>query len=387
MSVRVCRQCGAPLEHTEQKPLVCHFCKTEQAEDGLAPKPPVARSSARLLVGAALVLVVVGGVVFVATRGEDAAPASLSVTVPSANPAPLPSAVGSVGSVSPIANSDAGFEDVTLTLSAVGEGEGAFAEARRVAVDSKGAVFVADKTGRVQKFDANGAFISMFRAETSNKPHGAKSTDIAFIQGLAVDRKDRAWVSIGYDLVVYDASSGAKVQKISHQYPTTCFRDLTFDQTGALFARTACTDSDHYGIVKFDSGGRVLASWSESPAWQTDSTDKLAIDATGNIFAPHQYENRVVVLDAQGKETNHFGGRGKTLGFFDVSGPTSLAADAKGRLYAVNEDFIDVYDREGHAQRRISSRWNGRARDIAIGPDGQLWVLTNNGVTRIRPRE
>ena len=243
----------------------------------------------------------------------------------------------------------------------MGEGEGAFSDARRLAVDSKGAVFVADKTGRIQKFDSNGVFVSMFRAETTNKPHGAQSTDIGFIQGLAVDRKDHVWVSIGYDLVVYDASSGAMVQKIPHQYPSTCFRDLTFDQTGALFVRTACTDSDRYGIVKLDSGGRVLASWSESPAWQTDSTDKLAIDAAGNIYAPHEYENRVVVLSPQGKETSHFGGRGKTLGFFDVIGPTSLASDAKGQLYAVNEDFIDVYDLQGHAQRRISGRWK-RAR-------------------------
>jgi sugar lactone lactonase YvrE len=274
--------------------------------------------------------------------------------------------------------------EVTLSLDKEGGGPGAFDDPRYIATDTKGMVYVADKTNRVQRFDTSGTLVSTFRPETTNQPHGPASDDIGTVQGLAVDARGRAWVSIGYDLVAYDASTGKTLLKVPHRYPHTCYRDITIDQTGQMFVVSACTDPNVYAIVKFDANGHTLATFPESADWEVDTSDRIAIDAAGNLYEPHMTQGQIVVVDAHARPVNRWGGSGETLGFFRRGyAPRGLAIDGSARLFASNGDDVDMYDLQGHPKGRLERHWK-RTRDLAIAPDGQLWILHWGGAVRVR---
>ncbi len=194
-------------------------------------------------------------------RAVDAPPAatvaSIEVVVP-------PSVVASQSA--PV---DAASCHVTLSLTAQGDHPSPFDEARRIAVDADGSAYVADKTGRIQRFDRDGKPTGAFLAETTSKPHGPLSTDIGLVEGLAVDHEGHVVVSVGYDVVFHDATTGRVLTKVPHTYPSTCFRDVTPARHGKLLVWSACTDSNRYEIVEMTTHGGVLATFPEGPIGST----------------------------------------------------------------------------------------------------------------------
>ncbi len=391
MGVPLCSRCGAPLTRpADGSALVCRFCGAEDAPPPLPPVLPADVGENPRLMAIIGVSVIVGCAMvwFALNRAADNArshpespvqPPVAVVPVPvPVEPAPVPVVTPTPVDPSLVPTS------VTLSLHHQGGEPGAFDHAIYVAVDAQGFGYVVDHTGRVQRFDETGAFVSSFRSETTNPPHGPASDDIGTAQGLAVDRKGRVWVSMGYDLIAYDATSGKQLIKVPHHYPHTCYRDITLDQTGQIFVVSACTDPNVYAIVKMDASGHTLATFPESADWEHDTSDRIAIDGAGNLFEPHMYEGVVVEVDAHARPVTRIGGSGEALGYFHRGyAPRGLAIDPGGRLFATNGDDIDVYDHDGHAKGRLERRWKS-ARDLAFGPDGQLWVVHDDGVVRVK---
>ena len=250
-------------------------------------------------------LAVAGTVAFVNRSGPSPVPAAPTIEpTPSVALAPVTVTTAMPRPQHAIAADSARIPcHVTLSLAKLGTDLGAFNEPSRIAVDSEGGVFVSDKTGRVQRFDREGNLVGTILPTTVNTPHGPLSTDIGQVGGLAVDSKGHVFVSIGYDVVEYDAAKGDVITKIPHSYPNTCFRDIAIDRAGMLLVRSACTDSNRYQLVKMTPNGKVLAKFEEGPAWQFDTAAKMAVDGNGTIFAPHSHENQVYALDPHGKPT------------------------------------------------------------------------------------
>ena len=94
----------------------------------------------------------------------------------------------------------------------------------------------------------------------------------------------------------------------------TCYRDVSFDQAGSLYARSACTDKDVYALIKLNANGGVLARIDEGSVWRKNSTGRVAVDGTGQLWVPHLYEANIHVLDAKGKVVTRFGVEGDRPG-------------------------------------------------------------------------
>jgi uncharacterized Zn finger protein (UPF0148 family) len=424
MTARLCSRCGAPLGHVEPgQAVTCHYCGVEQdIEPAPAPLPPPPvrlevqgpayhppvrdwnpnaeeektpsgmPRMAKVILGVAIVGGI--GIGIAATVDETMKKADLDrkkaegqreQELEKARQAaardeaarPTPSAVVEAGP-------DPNTLPATVTLTLSGGDAGSFEDPRYVAVDPKGFTYVAEKSGRVQRFDADGKGLSSFRAETTNGPHGSNSTDITIPQGMAADRKGRVWVSIGYDLTAYDGASGKQVARVPHRFPSTCFRNITITP-GGMVVRSACTDKDVYALVRMDADGHTLATFPLSPAWQQDADNKVAVDAAGNIYEPHSIDGQVVVDDAHFKVVTRFGSRGDTFGHFsNYAGPGAIALSAKGDLVIANGDDVDVYGVDGQARGRVQRLWQGGVRDVAVGPDGQVWVVAGAGVVRVQ---
>ena len=114
-----------------------------------------------------------------------------------------------------------------------GYNDGEFSDAYALAIAPDGNVLVTDSTGRIQKFDSNGQFLSTINPEPVDNQG-------VFLWNIAVDDQGNIYVA------------------------------------------------DWYGerIVKFDSEGKALAAWSGSDVgidWFINLQD-IAVDQQGNIY-------------------------------------------------------------------------------------------------------
>ena len=87
---------------------------------------------------------------------------------------------------------------VTLEFGQEGTGPGYFTNARYVAVDNNGHIFVGEfNGGRVQVFDENGNYLTQWKAT------GEETGDI-YLTGMAADRNGVVYTVVGSMLYVYD---------------------------------------------------------------------------------------------------------------------------------------------------------------------------------------
>lgn len=214
-----------------------------------------------------------------------------------------------------------------------GNGKAQFDNARGIATDSAGNIFVADAgNGRIQKFSSDGGFVR------SIQPLEAPS-------GIAIDRAGN----------IYVAEIGSKhcVQKLG--------------PNGALIARWApglygprkivispddslyVVDSGRSRIVKFSSDGHVLASWGTegSGDGQFKGASSVTVDPTNNkVYVADPINSRIQVFDSNGKFLSKWSVPEwrEPLGFED------LAIDPqRARLYASSAHLttILVFDLQG----------------------------------------
>ena len=92
-----------------------------------------------------------------------------------------------------------GFADTVLKFGSEGIGPGMFKDARSIAVDGAGRIYVGEYTGgRIQVFDPAGKFITQWSI-------GDRKT---LLRGLAADRKGIVYVVTGGDIRRYEGETG-----------------------------------------------------------------------------------------------------------------------------------------------------------------------------------
>ncbi|MEM9530027.1 MAG: NHL repeat-containing protein [Pseudomonadota bacterium] len=171
-----------------------------------------------------------------------------------------------------------------------GEGIGQFNEPGALEVDEFGIVFVADRANRVQRFSADGLFLSRI-------DYPAEETAGNFLTGLA-------------------KASG-------RIYVRDLFRISQFLPTGE-FADAFASSGKRLGQYNFPGG--------------------LAADPAGQIYMADQFNNRVQIHDADGKAIGVLGEAGPDPGQFSL--PTAVAFDSQGRLFVSERgnDRVQVFD-------------------------------------------
>ncbi|HZL85301.1 MAG TPA: 6-bladed beta-propeller [Candidatus Krumholzibacteria bacterium] len=135
-----------------------------------------------------------------------------------------------------------------------------------VAVDASANVYVVEVNNnyRVQKFDSNGAFITTWGS------YGSGQGQFIIPLSLAVDNSGNVYVADGDRIQKFDGSGNF----ISWWTGAGGARGIDVDALGNVYV------SDSLGrVVKFDGNGVLIATW-----LAMDSPFGVAADANGNIF-------------------------------------------------------------------------------------------------------
>jgi hypothetical protein len=395
-----CPNCGAPIDYQGQdtSTVRCPFCSTSviiPAE--LRPKPgphithtpayppPAARSKGGLLLGiiATAIFLVIGGVIAVSILlTNQASQASSSLLNPSAElltqiPMQPPTRVATSTPRRPSLTPTPSFAQFKGTFGSQGIGLGLLNDARYLAIDGSGTVYVADyQGGRIQAFDPDGKFLHMWQV-------GDKNTIIA---GMAANHQGVVWVAFEGDIYRYDGASGKLLEKVSYANGPE-FGDLAALPDGGMigvwyegrWGLITSLEGHRDDLAWFDPDGGTVRTLQGFISGQTESLalDTLvAVDGQGTIYALS--EGEIFKFTAQGKFVTRFPAQGDPNGgSFSVG---ALAVDGQGRIFTASSKVISIFSPDGRLLKSFPVDFF--ADRIAINEAGELYLLARDKVAR-----
>ena len=396
-----CPNCGGPLTYTpgaegsDSPTIHCQYCDTdvllpeelrprrpvqvEYISAPVLPSPPVAVRAQSggggwlALAIIVLVLIVVGMLTIPDYFDRQSRTAAL-VAQQTANAHRLtpagPQAAGTP-TPGPTLTPTPSFANQVSRFGKSGTGPGLLDDARYIAVDGAGDIFVADlQTGRVQRFDANGVYQSQWRVGEKN----------AFILGMTASHSGDVFVAYDRLIARYDGKTGKLLQQISDPRGGS-FGDLYATPDGRLLAVwyqarsgfITSLEGHQEDLFVFDNDGKVLFSVpsvisSHSGALALDVS--ITADGTGSIYALS--DSQIYQFSSEGKYLNRFSGP-------DELGVTyGIAVDGQGRIYVNSGDKVHVFS----AQQRLLDTFSTGAllREFAIDEQGGIWGVASDTV-------
>ncbi len=322
-----CPACGGPLEYSAEAGQVvrCRFCGQSVMTPERAREIPLISTAAvgrgiRWLVVISLAVVGLGVAFIFLLRPSSPVSAPSSVAVPATPNLPAAPPAG------------ASFR-VALTFGEEGIGPGRFEDARHIALDGEGYLYVGEYTGgRIQRFDSTGRFMTQWLVDTERA-----------LRGLAADRNGIVYVVQGGKIQRYRGATGEALDTWSGPsrfrpdgvYPTPDGGMLVFGG-GASPAQ----------VVRFDAQGQVRLVV-ETPARNA----RAAVDGLGNIYVIGGFSERgksseaVFKFDPAGTFLTRFGSTGDEPGQFHA--PHTIAVDGRGRVYVSDIKGLQVFDADG----------------------------------------
>jgi DNA-binding beta-propeller fold protein YncE/DNA-directed RNA polymerase subunit RPC12/RpoP len=374
-----CPKCGAPVTYerssdpTNTKSTVrCDYCHSQLiAPNELTGQPPrVVRiqfgvapgsklpKSIWLLLGIPLFILVMVGLAALGVL----APAFYSVTrtvKETTNPPP--------GGKIPKKENTNSFANVLLDFGSEGIGPGMFTDARSIAVDGAGRIYVGEYTGgRIQVFDTEGKFVTQWSI-------GDRKT---ILRGLAADRKGTVYVVNGGGVGFYRGETGEKIGEL--KYDKSNFDDVTATADGGLVTASHGGRDD---INTFDANGKLVQTIPaaiSSASGDSELSMRVAADGSGSIYALGRFNNAVFKFGRDGKFINRFGGGGDQRG--QLRAPYSIAVDGYGRVYVGDMKGIQVFDANGRYLNILTLK--GMAFGMVFNDKNELFVVARDHVIK-----
>jgi streptogramin lyase len=256
----------------------------------------------------------------------------------------------------------------------VGIGPGKFKDARSIAVDGRGRIYVGEYTGgRVQVFDAAGKFITQWSIGDSK----------TILRGLAADRKGNVYAVHGGGINRHDGETGELLEKLEYAGGRG-FDDVTATPNGGLVAAWYLNRDD---IVRFDSSGkavRTIRAAISSASGSSELNMRVAADGQGNIYALGTFNNAVFKFSPEGKYISRFGSSGDQQGQFRA--PSSIAVDGQGRIYVGDFKGIQVFDADGRYLQLIENDGYTHASGIVFDDEDALFIASRTQVVKLTIR-
>lgn len=285
-------------------------------------------------------------------------------TTASASRAPRPSAT-------PPPSPTLQFANVVSEFGGKGTGAGKMADARAVAVDNNGNVFVAEYLGgRVQVFDANGKFKTQCLVDPKMP-----------LPSLAVDRRGNLFVLQGITITRYDATT-CEVRNVFKPALGENYESIAMGADGVLYATMTGNQKD--SIIRFNSDGRIALVVPSAISGQIDNFEldpKLAVDGQGNFFVLGGFAAQVFKFDRTGRFVNTIGSRGDEPGQF--SAVQAIAVDSQGRIYVGDSKGVQVFAPDGR-YLAVFDIPQSVASGMAFDDGDNLWVAARERVYQLR---
>jgi DNA-binding beta-propeller fold protein YncE len=259
------------------------------------------------------------------------------------------------------------FANVLLDFGSEGIGPGMFNDARSIAVDGAGRIYVGEYTGgRVQVFDPAGKFVTQWNI-------GDRKT---LIRGFAADRKGTVYVAEGGRIDRYRGETGEKLGTV--EYQRNGFDDVTVGADGGL---VTAWQSNRDDIVVFDANGKLVRTIPEAISGASGDSElamRVAVDGAGYIYALGRFNDGVFKFGRDGKFMNRFGSAGDQPGQFRAA--YSIAVDGYGRIYVGDMKGIQVFDANGRYLSVINLK--GMAFGMVFNDKNELFVIARDHVIK-----
>lgn len=248
-----------------------------------------------------------------------------------------------------------------------GIGPGLFTDARSIAVDGDGRIYVGEYGGgRIQVFDPDGKFVTQWSI-------GDRKT---LLRGLAADRKGTVYAVHGGGIERYRGETGEKLGRLD--YERSGFDDVTVGADGGLITAWHSNRDD---IVVFDANGKLVRTIPEAISGASGDSElsmRVAVDGSGQIYALGRFNDAVFKFARDGKFMNRFGSGGDQPGQFRAS--YSIAVDGYGRVYVGDMKGIQVFDTNGRYLTLIDVK--NFAFGMVFNEKNELFVVARDHVAK-----
>ncbi|HEX4899702.1 MAG TPA: hypothetical protein VFV61_04170 [Pyrinomonadaceae bacterium] len=382
-----CPKCGGPVTYERQETpgfpdpkVVCNYCgSTLMVPDELHGQPArvvnidlrsITRSKASRLFWVLLAIPVVIGLIVVLAMVGILAPVFYSINRAVTPDTSKPTIARASRADEKPADS---FASVLLKFGEEGIGPGMFKDARSIAVDGSGRIYVGEYTGgRIQVFDAAGKFITQWNI-------GDRKT---ILRGLAADRKGTVYVVEGGKIHRYRGDAGTQLEDLPYD-DGWGFDDATVGADGSVIAAWYRNRDD---IVRFSNSGQVtktIRAAISGASGDSELNTRVAVDGLGNIYALGHFNSAVFKFTPEGKFLNQFGGQGEQPGQFRA--PQAIAVDGKGRVFVSDIKGIQIFDGNGRYLRTFSSE--GGASGMVFNDNNELFVVGRKHVIKYSLKE
>ncbi len=249
-----------------------------------------------------------------------------------------------------------------LTFGSSGTGQGAFDDPRHIALDGQGNVYVADyDTGRIQRFNEDGEFQSLFRldAEPTMSMAATRDGDLFIIQSGQVAR--------------YDGETGEKLESVSLGGLFSIANNVNLAPDGSLLITMMAPDEQ---VVRLNRRGNNTNRLNINDPFTNLTGERetmmvVAEDGVGNIYILGRANNTILQYNRNAFFLNQFG-----AAEMESVTANGLAIDSKGRLYVAHFGGVLVFAGDG---RRVADIKTGAVpHSVAIGDNDTVWVVTSN---------
>jgi DNA-binding beta-propeller fold protein YncE len=260
------------------------------------------------------------------------------------------------------------FATQTLNFGSEGIGPGMFKDARSIAVDASGKIYVGEYSGgRIQVFDPEGKFITQWSVDPKMP-----------LAGMAADRGGVVYIAQSGTISRYEGATGKLLGQLGYTGGWG-FDDISVAADGGLVTSWYKNRDD---IVRFNSAGEVVRTIRAAISSVTDDSEldtHVAIDGLGNIYALGTFNNAVFKFSPEGKFITRFGDAGDQPGQFRA--PMAIAVDGKGRVYVSDIKGVQVFDTNGRYLNTFSA--GGIASGMVFNDKNELFVAARKQVVKL----